>query len=165
MADSNKDIEFGEELEGEVLDIGEQDEKKETTIPREMAEKEFEAWAEHLRLDTDLDQMDAEEKSDFIQLKKKFVYNLVHGITQTEENGDLVLNLSETVSGKSTMTFRRTFKGAAFVTMDRYKESQHVHKTMAFLGAWTKWDPKQLTQLDARDAWFGMKMVSLFFGA
>ncbi len=159
------EIEFDDNIEGESLDLGEQVEKKQTVIPKEMAEKEFQAWAEHLRLDTDLEDMDPEEKADFIQLKKKFVYNLVHGITQTEENGDLSLNLAEPVGSNSTMVFRKNFKGAAFVAMDRYKESQHVHKTVAFLGAWVNIDPKQLMQLDSIDLWFGMKMVSLFFGA
>lgn len=162
---TDKDFDFGDSTEGENLDIGEEPEKEQSTIPKEMAESEFNGWAEHLRLDTDIEDMDPEEKSDFLQLKKKFVYNLVHGITHTEENGDLVLNLAEPVAGNSTMTFRKTFKGAAFCAMDRYKESQHVHKTLAFLAAWTKWNPKHLTQLDARDLWFGMKMVSLFFGA
>jgi hypothetical protein len=158
------EIEFDENVEGENLDIGEEPEKP-GKIPREMAEKEFQSWAEHLRLDTDLDEMDAEEKADFLQLKKKFVYNLMHRITHTEDNGDLVLNLIEPVAGNSTMIFRKKFKGSAFVAMDRYKDSQHVHKTLAFLAAWTKWNPKHLTQLDAVDTWFGMKMVSLFFGA
>jgi hypothetical protein len=155
--------EFGEDIEGEDLDVGEVQEG--IQITKQMAENEFQSWADHLRLDTDVDDMDPEEKSDFIQLKKKFVHNLVHGITYTEDNGDLILNLIDPVAKNSTMVFRRKFKGSAFVAMDRYKESQHVHKTLAFLAAWTNWNPKHLTQLDSRDLWFGMKMVSLFFGA
>ncbi len=160
MAD---DLEFGEDVEGEDLDIsiGRED----LVITQEMAESEFESWARHLRLDTNEDEMDVEEKSDFLQIKKKFVYTLLHGFTQTEENGDLTLNLIAPVNGKPSITFRRSFKGSTFVVMDRYKDSQNVHKTIAFLAAWVGWDPKQLMKLDAIDLWFGMKMVSLFFGA
>lgn len=158
-----KDIEFDEDIEGESLDIPEKEEGPKIT--KEMAEKEFQSWADHLRLDTNEDEMDVEEKSDFLQIKKKFVYVLLHGFTQTEENGDLTLNLIEPVNGKSTITFRRSFKGSTFVVMDRYKDSQNVHKTIAFLAAWVGWDPKQLMKMDAIDLWFGMKMVSLFFGA
>lgn len=158
--------EFGESVEGESLDIKAREVIK---IPREMAESEFKEWADHLRLDTNEDDMDAEEKADFRQIKKKFIYALMNGITQTEENGDLTFNLSERIKvgneDRSTITFRRSFKGNAFVVMDRYKESQAVHKTVAFLGAWVGIDPKHLMKLDARDLWFGMKMVSLFFGA
>lgn len=159
----NDDIEFNEDLEGENLDVPEK--KDQPKIPKELAEKEFQGWADHLRLDTNEDEMDVEEKSDFLQIKKKFVYCLMNGFTYTEENGDLVLKLIESVQGKSEMTFRRSFKGGTFVVMDRYKESQNVHKTIAFLGAWVGIDPKQLMKLDAIDLWFGMKMVSLFFGA
>ena len=157
-------IEFDEDFEGENLDVpGKEDGPK---ITKEMAEKEWQGWADHLRLDTDEDEMDVEEKSEFLQIKKKFVYFLLHGYTQTEENGDLTLNLIEPVSGKSQLTFHRSFKGSTFVVMDRYKDSQNVHKTVAFLAAWTGWkDPKLLMKLDAIDLWFGMKMVSLFFGA
>ena len=159
--------EFNEEIEGDSLDIAE--EKPRSSIPKEMAESEFQAWADHLRLDTDKNDMDAEEKADFRQIKKKFVFALMNGITQTEDNGDLTFNLAETIkvgnSQKSQITFRRSFKGSAFVVMDRYKESQAVHKTSAFLGAWVGIDPKNLMNMDARDLWFGMKMVSLFFGA
>ena len=160
---SEKDIEFDEDLEGESLDV--QDKEDGPKINKEMADKEFESWAKHLRLDTNLDEMDVEEKSDFLQIKKKFVYSLLHGFTQTEENGDLTLNLIDPIIGKSQIVFRRSFKGSTFVVMDRYKESQNVHKTIAFLGAWVGVDPKALLKLDAIDLWFGMKMVSLFFGA
>ena len=156
-------IEFNENVEGESLDIKEKHDQKK--IPKEMAEAEFQSWADHLRLDTNEDEMDVEEKSDFLQIKKKFVYCLVNGFTHTEENGDLVLKLIDPVAGKSELIFRRSFKGGTFVVMDRYKDSQNVHKTIAFLGAWVGIDPKQLMKLDAIDLWFGMKMVSLFFGA
>jgi hypothetical protein len=159
----NGGIEFDEDFEGENLDVPEKEDGPKIT--KEMADKEFESWAKHLRLDTDLDEMDVEEKSDFLQIKKKFVYSLLHGFTQTEENGDLTLNLIEPVAGKSTIVFRRNFKGSTFVVMDRYKDSQNVHKTIAFLAAWVGMDPRVLLKMDAIDLWFGMKMVSLFFGA
>jgi len=160
---SKDDIEFNEDVEGESLDTPEKADQPKIT--KEMAESEFQSWADHLRLDTNESEMDVEEKSDFLQIKKKFVYCLLHGFTQTEENGDLVLNLIEPVAGKSEMIFRRSFKGGTFVVMDRYKDSQNVHKTIAFLAAWVGWDPKNCMKLDAIDLWFGMKMVSLFFGA
>ncbi len=155
-------IEFGEDFECENLDVTE---KKDLAITREMAEKEFQGWAEHLRLDTNEDDMDVEEKSDFLAIKKKFIYSLLHGFTETEENGNLILNLINSINGKSQIVFRRSFKGSTFVVMDRYKDSQNVHKTIAFLGAWVGVDPKVLMKMDAIDLWFGMKMVSLFFGA
>lgn len=163
------EIEFDDDSEGENLDVPEKEDAP--SIPKEMAEKEWQGWAEHLRLDTNEDDMDVEEKSDFLQMKKKFVYSLMNGFTQTEENGDLTLNLIDPIIGKdnktktSILTFRRSFKGSSFVVMDRYKDSQNVHKTIAFLGAWVGIDAKQLLKLDAIDLWFGMKMVSLFFGA
>lgn len=157
------DIEFDEDFEGESLDVPEVGDRPKIT--KEMADSEFESWAKHLRLDTNIDDMDVEERSEFLQIKKKFMFCLINGFTQTEENGDLTLNLIEPVNGKSQIVFRRSFKGAAFVVMDRYKDSQNVHKTVAFLGAWVGMDAKLLMKLDAIDLWFGMKMVSLFFGA
>ncbi|NIR10531.1 MAG: hypothetical protein GTN82_34355 [Candidatus Aminicenantes bacterium] len=68
------------------------------------------------------------------------------------------------VAGKEEMIFRKKFKGAAFVAMDRYKDSQTIHKTLAFLAAWVQWQPNMLTKLDAMDTWFGMRMVTLFLG-
>ena len=159
-----ENIEFGEDFAGENLDVPDKEDVPQ--IPKEMAEKEFQSWADHLRLDTNEDDMDVEERTEFIIMKKKFVYNLMKGFTQTEENGDLTLNLIDPVNGKSQLVFYRSFKGSTFVVMDRYKDSQNVHKTVAFLAAWTGWkDPKLLMKLDAIDLWFGMKMVSLFFGA
>lgn len=162
-----KTPEFGESIDGESLEST--NDKRKEKISKEMAESEFQAWADHLRLDTNEDEMDAEEKTDFLQMKKKFVFSIMRGIAHTEENGDLVLNLIESIKvGNGSViqiTFRRSFKGSAFVVMDRYKESQNVHKTVAFLGAWVGIDPKALMKLDAIDLWFGMKMVSLFFGA
>ena len=161
-----EEAEFGESVEGENLDIAEKIKKtgKELAISPEQAEIEFESWAEQFRIDTDTEKMDAEEKQDFKQIKNRFIYCLTRGITAIEENGDLKLHLIDPVDGKDTMIFRKKFKGAAFVAMDRYKDSQNVHKTLAFLGAWVNWNPKLLTQLDAMDTWFGMKMVSLFLG-
>ena len=69
-------VEFDEDAEGENLDVP--DKEDGPKINKEMADKEFESWAKHLRLDTDLDEMDVEEKSDFLQIKKKFVYSLLH---------------------------------------------------------------------------------------
>ena len=167
MAEEDE-IDFDEEIEGENLDTPEK--KDGPKITKEMAEKEWNDWAFHLRLDTDEDEMDVEEKTEFLQLKKKFKYCLINGYTETDGDGDLALNLIDKIKNKkgvevSQIIFRRKFKGGAFVLMDRYKESQNVHKTIAFLGAWVNIDPKELLKLDAIDEWFGMKMVSLFFGA
>lgn len=156
------DAEFGEDVEGEQLDSTE--EKPKLTVVKEIAEKEFESWAEQFRIDTNIDDMDAEEKQEFKQIKNRFVYCLTRGITSIDEDGNLRLKLIDPVAGKDVMIFRKKFKGAAFVAMDRYKDSQAVHKTLAFLAAWVQWQPPQLTKLDAMDTWFGMKMVALFLG-
>ncbi len=166
--DINDEIEFDEEIEGENLDIPEKDDLPKIT--REMAEKEFEGWAEYLRLDTDTDRMDVEAKTDFLEMRNKFVYCLMQGFTQIEDNGDLTLNLIDPIKDKhgvkiDQIVFKRNFKAKTFVVMDRYKDSQNVHKTIGFLGAWVGIDPKILMNLNAIDGWFGMKMVSLFFGA
>jgi len=153
---------FGEDVEGESLEDA--DKKPDLKMPKEMAEKEFESWAEQFRIDIDENEMDAEERQEFRQIKRRFVYCLTNGITSIAENGDLSLKLIDSVGGKSEMIFRKKFKGSAFVFMDRYKDSQSVHKTFAFLAAWVQWDPKELTKLDSKDAWFGMKMVALFLG-
>ena len=48
-----EEFDFDEEIEGENLDVPEKEDAPQ--IPKKMAEKEFQSWAEHLRLDTNED--------------------------------------------------------------------------------------------------------------
>lgn len=155
---------FGEDVQGESLEDIEQVEPR-SKLKKEIAEAEFKQWTEYFRINTDVDSMDLEDKKEFNTIKDKFVYHLQKGFTSITEEGNLQLHLEDKVGEKDKFVFRRKFKGSAFVIMDRYKENQTIHKSIAFLAAWIGWDPKNIMKCDAKDVWFGIKMVGLFFGA
>ena len=131
-------------------------------LTKELADEEFEKWAEIFYLDCDVESMDSEEADDFKKIKKQFVLSLRLGRVSIDEDGDLTLKLIEPLGEKTELVFAQKFNSSAFIQMDRHKEKESMKKTLSFLGGWTKTDPRQLYKLDARDMKLCLSLTTLF---
>lgn len=138
--------------------------KKEMTVKKEVAADEFERWALAWRIDTDTEDMDGEEVEEFEKMKRRFVRAITGGYAAINEDMSITYKLTEVVHGLESVTLKKP-KGAAFLSMDRHKERQSIHKMNSFLGFMTGKDPKILSLMDGSDYQFCIGVVTLFLAS
>lgn len=137
---------------------------KEYKIDKETAERDFERFCEDWDIDTDVDDLDSEDKEDFKRLKKKIIKKI--------RQGNLVYNDDETFSytlikpipntpDGNILTISRT-KGQALLAMDNYKDRQTIHKSNVILAAMIKMPVAFISKMDGIDLKILQSIQTLF---
>jgi hypothetical protein len=105
-----------------------------TVVDREVAEQEFERFAEAMDLDIDESGFDDDEdRSSFNKNKKRIVRAIVKGHLVINEDGEAVYTPYHQKSKyKEPITFHER-TGATLMEMDRKKKGHDVAKTYAML--------------------------------
>lgn len=137
--------------------------KKTNIVDQETAEFEFERFCEGWEIDADKTNMDEEDKSTFESYKAQFVNAVKKGRLVYNDDETLTYsfsNKSEKYDGKN-VTVRRP-KGAAYMEMDRYKDSQGFHKAYAVLAAMTGHESKYYSGVDGIDLKPLQAIITLF---
>ncbi len=132
------------------------------TVDLEMAEGEFEQWAEDWEIDTDTADMNDEEKTDFQGQKIKIIRAMRYGRMCYDKESQALK-----YSGKieiEEVTIKRP-KGAALMAMDKYKDREGVHKTYAVMAAMTGKDANYFSRLDGIDLKPHLAVVTLFLAS
>ncbi len=136
----------------------------EEKITREVAEVEFARFVEAWDIDANTDNMSGDDKESFNQQKGRIVNQIIAGHATIDEAGDIRYRLKY-AEGSVTELHFRVPKGDAYMSMDKYKDRQNIHKMNSFLGGMTKQSPQFFSNMDARDVKFCQGVFVLFLGS
>ena len=129
------------------------------TIAREVAEQEFERFAESMELDVDTSKMDAEDSKSLIQQRNVIVNAICCGRMIIDDKGQPVYTPCDSEGGP--ITFHEP-TGATFMAMDGKKKNADVGKLYAAMGDMTKQPPALFSRMKNRDLKVCIAVASLF---
>jgi len=131
----------------------------------EMAEKEFERWAEAWDIYINEGSLNSEAMEELQQHKDRFINAIQKGRAVVSDDGSLITyNLIEPVAQIDKVEMRIP-KGSAWIVMDKYKDKQLIHKMNAFMGEASKTNPKIFASMDGRDIKFFQSITAIFLGS
>lgn len=133
-------------------------------ISKEVANKDFESWADAIGIDYDTDGMNSEDKADFEKLKNPIIKAITDGRCVVDGN-KLEYTIercekAEGLIGRKVNIDAPT--GAIYTGMDGFKETQNVHRLNGAMSAMTGLDIGIFPKLDIRDYSFFKAVVQLF---
>lgn len=133
-------------------------------ISKEVANKDFENWADVLGIEYDTDGMNADEKADFERIKAPIIKAIVDGRCVVDGNSleykIKTCAAAEGLAGRNVKIGAPS--GAIYSGMDGYKETQNVHRLNGAMSAMTGLDVGIFPKLDLRDYSFFKAVVQLF---
>lgn len=101
----------------------------------ETATLEFERFCEDWDIDTDIDEFDEDERTDFNKLKRQIIRKIKDGNLIYNDDETFTYTLVKPPEGlEEPLTIKRT-KGDSWMNMDSYKEKQQVHRGMSKVAA------------------------------
>lgn len=105
----------------------------EPVTTREVAEAEFDRFAEAMDLDVDTDKLDAEDKTAFEKQKERLIKATMAGHLVYNEDGEPVYTPHHRkTKHKEPITFHER-SGASMMAMDRTKKNHDMAKTYAIM--------------------------------
>jgi len=105
----------------------------EEKICKDVAEEEFDRWADAMDLDFDESVMDEDEKKGFQRQKRRIVRELQAGSLIVNDSGEAVFTPRNPASGyKEPITFHER-TGATLMSVDRHKKGQDAAKSYAMM--------------------------------
>lgn len=128
-------------------------------ISKEMAEEEFDRFAQAARLDMEKPREQA-DRTDVFSSRELFIYHIQRGnITIDEEGWPTVHTQNEELP---EIKFRCRPKVTALRVMDKYKSTDESAKMLAMLGATLGISPVKLNALDYADYEIAGLVFSMF---
>lgn len=111
----------------------ESNESNESVVATEMAESEFDRFADCMDLDLDISDMDSEDLTQFTKLKKRIIRAIEKGSLTINEDGEATYTPQNKNSKyKEAITFHER-TGASLMAMDGKKKNYDVAKTYAVM--------------------------------
>ena len=134
-------------------------------IAQEVAEVEFERFAEIWDIDSDVGVMSLEDKAAFNAYKSRVVKEIRMGVAAIREDGKVLYNLKYPREGGAleALTFDVTRSNKTI--MDGFKEREQTKRAAAYVGTLTGQPVKTILGLDPRDQKFGEAVAVLFLGS
>lgn len=124
---------------------------KENVVAREVAEEEFDRFADEMDLDLDTSAMDAEDLTAFNKQKGRLVRAIERGSLAINENGEAVYTPQNPGSKHhDPITFHER-TGASLMAMDGKKKGHDVAKTYAVMADMCKVHPSTFAGLKGTD--------------
>lgn len=131
-------------------------------VDLEMAEDEFNAWAEDWEIDTDTEDMNDEDKTGFNTQKLKLIRAMRFGRLEYDREDETLKYTGKHKEGE--VKIKRP-GGAALMAMDKYKDREGVHMQYAVLAAMTGKSSGYFSSLDGIDLKPYMAVVALFLAS
>jgi len=131
-------------------------------VAKEVAEAEFERFAEAMDLDVDTSIMDEDDRKGFDLQKNRIVSAIRSGAMVVNEDGEPVFT-PQRMKDAGTITFHEP-DGAALMAMDRKKKSEDIGKLYATMGAMTGTTAKTFSGMKMADLKVCMAIATLFLG-
>jgi len=137
-------------------------------IAVEVAESEFQRFADEWCLDDDTASMEEEDRQSFDGLRRRLVRSIVDGslvVNGAEDGTTLTYQLERSeFESLAEITFKVP-KGDAVLSWDKFKDRQSIHKLNAFMGAMVNQNPMIFSRMDARDLKVCQAVAQLFLGS
>lgn len=131
-------------------------------IAKEVAEQEFNRFAESMDLDIDPADMDVEDKKGFDQQKDRVMSAIQSGALIIKDNGEPVFTPQRTNDAEA-ITFHEP-TGASLMAMDRKKKTEDIGKLYATMGEMTKTHANVFSKMKMPDLKVCMAITTLFLG-
>jgi hypothetical protein len=132
------------------------------TIAKEVADSEFERFAESMDLNLEQSGWDAEDKKSFETVKATFVRAVMRGNLIVNDKGEPVF--TPQLEPRTPIVFHEP-DGAAIMAMDLAKKGHDAAKTMNVLAAMTKEPPTRFSKMPNRDLKVCQAVMQLFLGS
>lgn len=134
----------------------------EEAVAREVAEAEFERFAEAMDLDVDEESIsDEDDRKGLRSARDAFVRAVMRGKLAVNEVGEPVVTLS-TGEGEELTFYEPTFDVIA--QSDKTKAGKDMAKMALIMGAMTKTSAAKFSKMRMRDFKVCQTVVTLFFG-
>ena len=122
-----------------------------TKIGDDVAQVEFERWAEAMDLHFDTAEMDAEDLTEFNKQKGKIVRAIMYGHLIVNENGEAVYTPSRPNSKHQEAIVFHERAGGSLMAMDGKKKGHDVAKTYAVMAEMCRVHPGVFSGLVGTD--------------
>lgn len=131
-------------------------------VAKEVAEAEFERFADVMDLDLDPADMDEDDKKGLTQQRNRVVSAIQSGALVINESGEPVFTPVRT-PGVEPLTFHEP-TGASLMAMDRKKKTEDVGKMYALMGEITKTHANTFAKMKMSDLKVCQAVTTLFLG-
>lgn len=135
---------------------------KKTVIVTEVAEQDFERFADQMDLDLNTDTMDEEDRKEFEKQKSRLVDAIKSGALEIADNGEPTFTPQRS-KNTDPITFHEP-TGAALMAMDRKKKTEDVGKLYAAMGEITGKPANTFSKMKMADLKICMAITTLFLG-
>jgi hypothetical protein len=126
-------------------------ETTENQVSRDVAEVEFDRFAEEMDLDVDESRMDAEDRTAFDKQKNRIICAIERGHLVINEDGEAVYTPHHRkTKQREAITFHER-SGASLMAQDGKKKNQEVGKTYAIMGDMCKVHPSVFANMYGTD--------------
>ncbi len=122
----------------------------------EVANAEFERWAESNELSIDTSTFDQDELKTFEAFRHKFIVRMQKGQLVVEDNGDL---LFEPKGSKQQLRFDEP---TGLILSARMKNDDDTQAARRMLAQWTGTEPNTFAQMPLRDFTFCSEILGFF---
>jgi len=124
----------------------------EQKVASEVAENEFDQWADAMDLDLDESNMDAEDLAAYMKQKRRLIRQIEQGHLTFNDDGEAVYtpHNTKTKHDKPVVFHERT--GAALMASDGKKKNHHVSMMYAMMGDMCKVHPSVFAGMAGIDA-------------
>lgn len=131
-------------------------------IAKEVAEQDFERFAESMDLDVDPSNMDEDDLKGFNQQKDRVIAAIQSGSLVVNDKDEPVFTPQRT-NDAAAITFHEP-TGASLMAMDRKKKTEDVGKLYAAMGDITRTNAKTFSTMRMADLKVCMAITTLFLG-
>lgn len=118
-------------------------------VSKEVAEKEFDRFAEEMDLDLDIDLMEEDDLAQFEKQKRRIVTAIMRGSLVINDNGEAVYT-PQKCDNKEPITFHER-SGSSLMAQDGKKKGHDVRKMYAIMGELAKCPPRRFAAMAGRD--------------
>lgn len=128
-------------------------------VAREVAENEFQRFADLMALDVDVSKMDADDAKSFVQQREVILAAIQRGHMTIDEEGQPIY-APQADEGGPIVFYEPT--GATFMAMDGKKKNADMSKLFAAMADMTKQPPIRFAKMKNRDMKVCMAVITLF---
>lgn len=133
----------------------------EPVVAKDVAEAEFQRFAEAMDLDLDQSRMTADDISSFAEQKHKIIRAMMRNHLVVNQAGEMVY--TPQLGDNAPITFYEP-TGASLMAMDKVKRGEDTAKTYAFMADMTQTSVQRFSKMKSRDFRVCQAIALLFLG-
>lgn len=131
------------------------------TIATEVAEADFERFADAMDFDLEAKSMDEADRKAFAATKRTIVRAIEQGHLVVDDSGQPIFTPQIDEKGQGPITFYEP-TGISLIAMEKRNRGEDVSKMFASMGAMTKQHPSRFANMSQRDLRVCMALATLF---